>query len=107
MTTKTGLNSLKTKVDNNHLATESSINSLKTKVDGINLTKYVLKSIYGTKIGNLELKIRKVSELENKIKTAQNKPDITTFATKTEVANVENKIPSTDILLKRPIMQQK
>ena len=100
---KTDFNSLKTKVDeneadndnletkvtNNHLATESSINNLKTKVYGIDLTKYVLKSNYDTKVGNLELKIpdvsgplqtssfnSKVTELENKIKTAESKPDI-------------------------------
>ena len=91
---ETDFNSLKTKVnknetDNDNLESkvttmETSINSLKTKVDNIDLTKYVLKSNYDTKIGNLELKIpdisgklntsdfnSKVSELENKIKTAE------------------------------------
>ena len=66
---KTDFNNLKTKVDknetdndnleikvtNDHLTTESSINNLKTKVDGIDLTKYVKKSDYDTKIGNLEI----------------------------------------------------
>ena len=68
---KTDFNSLKTKVNenetdndnleskvtSNHLITESSINNLKTKVDGIDLTKYVLKSDYDTKVGNIELKM--------------------------------------------------
>ena len=45
---------LETKVTSNHLITETSINNLKTKVDGIDLTKYVLKSDYDTKVGNLE-----------------------------------------------------
>ena len=42
---------------NNHLTTESNINKLKTKVDGTDLTKYVFKNDYDTKVGNLELKI--------------------------------------------------
>ena len=59
------------------------------------MTNYVLKSVCDTKIGNLELKIpdisgklnttdfnSKVNELENKIKTAENKPDISSLATK-------------------------
>ena len=70
-TKKTDFNSLNTKVnknktDNDDLesiinkndtATKTSINNLKTKVDGIDLTKYVLKTVYDHKIGNLELKI--------------------------------------------------
>ena len=97
---------LETKVDKNHLIAESSINNVKTKVDG-DLAKYVLKSDYDTKAGNLELKIpdvsgklntsdfdSKVSELENEIKTAESKPDISNLASKTEVKNVENKIPN-------------
>ena len=47
----------------NHLTTESSINGLKTKVDNIDLTKYVKKSDYDTRFGNLELKILDVSGL--------------------------------------------
>ena len=35
---------------------KTNINNLKTKVDNIDLTKYVLKSNYDTKIGNIELK---------------------------------------------------
>ena len=76
----------------NHLITESSINGLKTKLDSIDLTKYVKKSDYDTKVGNLELKVpdvsgllaistfnSKVGELENKIKTAESKPDTSGF----------------------------
>ena len=78
---ETDNDNLEIKVTNNHLTTESSINNLKNKVDGIDLTKYVLKSNYDTRVGNLELKIpdisgllqvssfsSKVNELENKIK---------------------------------------
>ena len=106
---KTDFNSLKTKVNenetdndnleikitNNNLTTKASINNIKTKVNGIDLTKYVKKRDYDTKVGNLELKIpdvsgklntsdfnSKVNELENKIKTAESKPDITNLATK-------------------------
>ena len=70
------------------------------------MSKYVLKSNYDTKIGNLELKIpdvrskintsdfkSKVSELENKIRSAESKPDITNLATKSSVTAVENKLP--------------
>ena len=70
-TKKTDFNSLKTKanknetnndnlesiINKNDTATKTIINNLKGKVDGIDLTKYVLKSNYDTKIGNLELKI--------------------------------------------------
>ena len=88
---KTGQDNLETTVQNNHLTTGTSINNLKTKVDGIDLTKYVKKTDYDTKVGNLELKIpdvsgllptntfiSKVSELETKIKTAESKPNIST-----------------------------
>ena len=67
------------------------------------MTLYVKKADYDTKVGNLELKMpdvsgllsitvfnSKVSELENKIKTAQSKPDISNLASKTELKNVEN-----------------
>ena len=57
---------LETKVQNNHRTTESSINGLKTKVDSIDLTKYVLKSSYDTKVGNLELRVPDVSGLLQK-----------------------------------------
>ena len=120
----TDFNSLKTQVhknetDNDNLesiinkndtATKTIINNLKGKVDGIDLTKYVLKSNYDTKIGNLELKIpdikelllvisfnSKVIELENKIKTAENKPDL---ATKSGLTTVENKIPDVNGFVK-------
>ena len=125
---KTKFNSLKTKVNenetdndnleikatNNDLTTKTSINNLKTKINGINLTKYVKKSDYDTKVGNLELKIpdvsgklnnsdfnSKVSELENKIKTAEIKPDITNLATKSSVTAVENKIPDVKGFVKK------
>ena len=60
---KTEQDHLETTVQNNHLTTESSINGLKTKVGSINLTKYVNKSTYDTKVGNLELKIPDISGL--------------------------------------------
>ena len=60
------------------------------------MTRYVKKSDYDTKVGTLELKMpdisgllqtstfnSKVGELENKIKTAESKPDIIGLATKT------------------------
>ena len=105
---------LETKVNNNHLAAETSINNLKTKVDKIDLTKYVLKSNNDTRVGNLELKIPDVSglsqtssfnsevnELENKIKTAESKPDISNLATKSSVTAVENKIPDVNGFVKK------
>ena len=95
---KTGKDNLEITVQNDHLTTEASINSLKTKVDGIDLTKYVKKTDYDTKVGNLELKIpdvsgllptntfnSKVNKLEKKIKTTESKPNISNLATKTEV----------------------
>ena len=127
-TKKTDFNSLKTKVDKNEpdndniesivnkndTATKTIINTLKTKVDGIDLTNYVLKSNYDTKIGNLELKIpdikgllqkssfnSKVTELENETKTADNKPDISNLATKSGLTTVENKIPDVNGLVNR------
>ena len=88
------------------MTTESNINNLKTKVDGIDLTKYVLKNDYATKVGSLELKIpdisgllqrstfnSKVTEIENKIKTAKSKPDISSLASKLDLENVKNTIP--------------
>ena len=96
---ETGNDNLGTTVQNNHLTAEIGINNLKTKVD-------IKKSDYDTKVGNLELKIpdlsgklntpyfnSKVSELENKIKTAESKPDITNLKIKSSVTAVENKIP--------------
>ena len=97
---------LESKVTSNHLITETSINNLKYKVDGIDLTKYALKSDYDTKVGSLELKIpdisgllqiissnSKIYELENKIKTAESKPDISNLAATSSLKAVENKIP--------------
>ena len=108
---ETELSSLKTKVQNNN----STTNNLKTKVDGIDLTKYIKKTDYDTKIGNLEQKSgklvseklntldlnSKISELENKMKIAESKPDISNLANKTELENVENKIPGTDAFVKK------
>ena len=118
-TKKTDFNSLKTKVDKNETDNDNlesvvhkndttikaTVNILKAKVDGINLSNYVLKSNYDTKIGNLELKIpgisgklntsdfnSKANELENKIKTAENKPEISNLATKSSLTTIENKI---------------
>ena len=78
------------------------------------MTKYVLKSNYDTKVGNLELRIpdvsgllqtsvfnSKISELENKIKTAESKPDIRNLASKTEVTNVKNLIPDSNAFVKK------
>ena len=111
---KTEQDNLETTVQNNHLTTDLSINGLKTKVDSIDLTKYVKKSDYDTKVGNLELKIpdisgllqsstfnSKVGELENKIKTAECKPDISNLVNKTELKNVENKIPDSNAFVKK------
>ena len=111
---ETDNDNLETKVDNNHLTAETSINNLKIKVYGINLTKYVKKSDYDTKVGNLELKIRdvggklntsdfnsKVSELESKIRSAESKPYITNLATKSSVTAVENKIPDVKGFVKK------
>ena len=98
----------------NHLTTESSINGLKIKVDSIDLTKYVKKSDYDTKVGHLELKIPdisgmlaistfnfKVGELENKIKIVESRPDISNLATKLGLKNVENKIPDSNAFVKK------
>ena len=131
---KTDFNSLKTKVDKNETdndnlesiinkndtATKTSINNLKTKVDGIDLNKYVLKSVYDSKIGNLELKMldikgllrvssfnSKVTELENKIKVAKSKPSINDLATKSSLTTksrltaAENKIPDVNGFFKK------
>ena len=62
------------------------------------------KSDYDTKTGNLELKIldasgkfntsdfySKVSDLENKMRSAESKPDIINLATKSSVTAVEIK----------------
>ena len=104
------LSSLKTSKALKVQSNNSTTYNLKTKVDGIDLTKYVKKIDYDTKVGNLELKLSgklntldfnsNITELENKIKTAENKPDINNLATTAEVTNVKNKIPSTDAFVK-------
>ena len=111
---KTGQDNLEITVQNNHLTTKTNINNLKTKVDSIDLSKYVKKTDYDAKVCNLELKIpdisgllqtpafnSKVSELENKIKTAESEPDIINLASKTELKNVENKIPDSSAFVKK------
>ena len=126
-TKRIDFNSLKTKVDKNETdndnlesiinkndtSIKTIVNNLKTKVDDIDVSKYALKTDYDTKIGNLELKIpdikgllqvssfnSKVIELENKIKTAENKPDISNLATKSGLTSVENKIPKVNGFVK-------
>ena len=42
-----------------------------------------------------------VNELENKIKTAENKPDISNLATKSSLTTVENKIPDINGFVKK------
>ena len=106
----------KNETDNDNLETAAkpSIHNLKTKVDHIDLTKYVSKTKYDTKIGNLELKIidvsgllqvssfnSKVNELETKIKTAESKPNINNLATKSSLTAVENKIPHVNGFVKK------
>ena len=110
---ETDNDNLETKVNNNDSTTKASINNLKTKVHKIHLTKYVLKSKYNSKIGNLELKITdvsgllqvssfnsKVNELDNKIKTAESKPNISNLATRSSLKTVENKIPDVNGFVK-------
>ena len=84
------------------------------------MAKYVSKCDYDNKVDNLKLTIpdisgllqtsafnSKVSELENKIKTAEYKPDISCLANKTELKNVENKIPDSNAFVKKLIIVQK
>ena len=81
------------------------------------MTKHVLKSNYDSKIGNLELKIpdisgllgvssfnSKVTELENKIKTAESKPDISILVTISSLTVVENKIPNVNGVVKKKLL---
>ena len=78
------------------------------------MTKYVLKSNYDTKVDNLELKISdisgllqtssfnsKVRELENKIKTAEQKPGDTNLAAQSSLTAVENEIPDVNCFVKK------
>ena len=110
---ETEQDNLESKMTSNDLPTESSLNGLKTKVDGIDLTNYIKKSDYDTKVCSLEWKIpdvsgllqtstfnSKVGELENKIKTAESRLDITGLATKTEVTNVKNQISDSNAFVK-------
>ena len=78
------------------------------------MTNYVLKTDYDSKIGNLELKIpeikgllqirsfnSKVNELEKKIKSAENNPDISNLATKSSLPTIENKISDVNGFVKK------
>ena len=99
-------------------------NSFKTKVGSIDTTNFVLKTKHDSEVGDLKLKIPDVSgllqastfnskiiEIESKIKAAESKiPDISGLATKasvnnlaskTELKNVENKIPDSDAFVKK------
>ena len=128
---ETNNDNLETIVNKNDTAIKTIVNGLKTKIDGIDVRKYVLKSVYDTKIENLELKIpdvssnlntsdfnSKVNELENKIKTVEQKPNISNLATISALTDAMNKIPdvkgfvklsdySTEITKTKMIMQQK
>ena len=77
------------------------------------MTKYVKKG-YDTKVDNLKLKIpdisgllqtstfnSKVGKLENKIKTAESKLDISGLASNTGITNVETKIPDSNAFVKK------
>ena len=82
------------------LLKKTEYNTLKTKVDDIDLSKYAQKTKYDTEVGDLKLKIPKISGLlqtsvfNSKITEVENKiPDISNLATKTKVNAVENKIP--------------
>ena len=114
---KTDNDNLETKINSNDLLLKTSIANLKTTVDNIDLTKYVLKSIYDDyddKINYLELKVPYVSgllqvssfdtnvnELETKIKTAESKPNINNLATKSSLTAVENKIADVNGFVKK------
>ena len=111
---ETDNNNLEAKINNNDLLLKKSIASLKITVDEIDLIKYVLKSNYDTKFGNLELKITdisglfqvssfnsKVNELETEIKTAESKPNINNLATKSSLTAVENKISDVNSFIKK------
>ena len=85
---------------------KTDFDTLKTKFDSTDTTKYVLKTKYDTKVGDLKLKIpdvkgllqkstfnSKITEIEGKITTAEGKiPDISGLATNTAASSVENKI---------------
>ena len=111
---ETDNDNLETKVDNNHLTAETNTHTLKSKVDCIDLTKYIKKSDYETKVGNLELKISDVSgklntsdfyskviKLENKIRSAEQRPNISNLATKSSVTAVEKRIPDVKGFVKK------
>ena len=71
------------------------------------MSKYISKTKYDRKVGDLKLKVpdisgllqtsifnSKISEIEGKITTAERKiPDTSGLASRTELTTVENKIP--------------
>ena len=109
--TKTDLDNI-THVDKSGFALETNLSSLKSEIDKLDISKL---SNVPTDLSKLTNKVanelvektdfsaleKKVSELENKIKAAESKPDISNLANKTELKNVENKIPSNDAFFKK------
>ena len=114
----------------NDVVKKTDFNTLKIKVDSIDTARYILKTKYDNEAGDLKLKIpdfsgllqtstfnSKITEIEDKITTVDGKiPDfsglgtkksISNLATKTEVRNVEDKIPDINGFVKKVIMQQK
>ena len=110
---------------------------MKTKVDSIDTSNYVSGTKYEKdgvdfkdKLDEIDKKIpditnlatkssisallptstfnSKITEIENKITSVDNKiPSITNLATKTELTNVENKIPDANSFVKKVAMLQK
>ena len=115
----------------NDVVKKTEYNKLLTEVNGIDTINFVLRTKYEKDGSDFEDKITKIhkkipdvsnlattsnitsllptstfnskiTEIENKIKTVDNKiPSISNLATKTELTNVENKIPSTDGFVKK------
>ena len=74
----------------------------------------VKKTAFNAKVTEIEGKIpsisgliatntcnSKVDELENKIKADESKSDVSNLANKTELKNVENKIPDSNAFIKK------
>ena len=123
---KTEYNSLKTKIDN--IDTTDFVKKTKYETDGSyfedkiskidkkipDVSSLVKKTDFNDKVTEIERKIpdisgllptstfnSKVGELENKIKTAESKPYIINLVNKTELKNVENKIPDSNAFVKK------
>ena len=123
---KTEYNSLKTKVDS--IDTINFVSRTKHEKDGSDFEDKISKidnkipdvsdlvkkkTDFNAKVPEIEgnipsisrvLRINtinsKVSDLEKNMKTAESKPDISNFTNKTELKNVENKIPDTNGFIK-------